>query len=393
MLGILLANITAFSHPTLAYYWPPALPGGAQGADGWIWLGQFVLVDGKLRGLFTILFGAGMLLFIERAQAGGRGNGGVLQLRRLAWLAVFGILHFYLLFSGDVLWSYASSGVLCLLCLHLRSWQMLAAGIAGSLLGGLLLLSDFAAPALIEIQALGGGVISPEWPGLQKHWAEQIAETAGETAAMGGSSFSALLQYRWDEETWRLGLSITYNFLETIPLVLLGMGLFRLGVFTDVEMRRRYRLLAWAGVVLGAGLNLAAGLHVMRAGFPPYQTQAAFFGLLPLFNLPLLLGAAVLLTDWAMAIRGGWLGERLALAGRMALSNYIGTSLVMALVFQGWAGGLFGTMHRAELLLIVVLGWAMMLTCSRLWLAHHRYGPIEWLWRCLTYWRLFPNRL
>jgi len=66
---------------------------------------------------------------------------------------------------------------------------------------------------------------------------------------------------------------------------------------------------------------------------------------------------------------------------------------VMALLFQGWAGGLFGTMHRAELLLVVVLGWAMMLTFSRLWLARYRHGPLEWLWRCLTYWRLFPNRI
>jgi len=393
VLGILLANITAFSHPGLAYYWPPALPGGAQGADGWIWLGQFVLVDGKFRGLFTILFGAGMLLFIERVDAGGRDGGGMLQLRRLAWLALFGVLHFYLLFTGDILWSYASSGVLCLLCLHLRCWQLLGAGIAGSLLGGLLLLSSFAPSALIELQALNGGMAPAGWPELQEFWADKLLELGGETAAMGGQSFPALLQYRWEEDTWRLGLTISHNFFETIPLVLLGMGLFRAGVFTDAALRRRYRLLAWAGVVLGAGLNLAAGLHLLRAGFPPYQTQAAFFGLLPLFNLPLLLGAAVLLTDWAMAIRGGWLGERLALAGRMALSNYIGTSLVMALLFQGWAGGLFGTMHRAELLLVVVLGWAMMLTFSRLWLARYRHGPLEWLWRCLTYWRLFPNRI
>lgn len=389
VLGILLANITAFSHPGLAYYWPPALPGGAQAADGWIWLGQFVLVDGKLRGLFTILFGAGMLLFIERAGE----DGGKLQLRRLAWLALFGLAHFYLLFTGDVLWAYATSGMLCLLCLHLRTWQLLSVGIAGSLLGGLLLLSDFAPPALIEMQALAGGVIPEQWPDLQKFWADNLAEASAESAAMAGSSLAALLQYRWEEDTWRLGLTITYNFLETMPLVLLGMGLFRAGVFTDAGLRRRLRPYAWAGALLGAGLNLMAGLHLLRAGFPPFQTQAAFFALLPLFNLPLLLGAAVLLTDWAMAIRGGWLGERLGQAGRMAFSNYIGTSLVMALVFQGWAGGRFGTMHRAELLVVVAGGWALMLTCSRLWLARYRHGPLEWLWRCLTYGRLFPNRI
>jgi uncharacterized protein len=76
----------------------------------------------------------------------------------------------------------------------------------------------------------------------------------------------------------------------------------------------------------------------------------------------------------------------------MALSNYVGTSLVMVLVFQGWAGGLYGTMHRAELLVVVLLGWALMLTFSRAWLARYRQGPLEWLWRCLTYWQCFPLR-
>jgi len=389
VLGILLANITGFSHPALAYYWPPAMSGGAEGADGWIWLAQFVLVDGKMRGLFTILFGAGMLLFIERAGSGG----GSLQLRRLMWLALIGLAHFYLLYSGDILWSYATAGVLCLLMLHLRTWQLLAIGIAGTLLGGLLLLSDFAPSALLELRALGGGPIPAGWAELQQYWAGKLAELPGEAAVMAGPSFAALLQYRWDEESWRLGSTLFYNFLETIPLALIGMGCFRAGVFTDPAVRRRWRPWAWAGVVLGTALNLAAGLHVMRAGFPPFQTQAAFFGLSPLFNLPVLLGAAVLLTDWAESIRKGWLGERLGLAGRMALSNYVGTSLVMALVFQGWAGDRYGTMHRAELLLVVVLGWGLMLTASRLWLARYRQGPLEYLWRCLTYGRIFPNRV
>jgi len=389
VLGILLANITGFAHTGLAYYWPPALPGGAQEADGWIWLAQFVLVDGKMRGLFTILFGAGMLLFIERAGDGG----GSLQLRRLGWLALIGLAHFYLLYVGDILWAYATSGVVCLLMLHLRTWQLLALGIAGSIIGALLLLTSFAPSALLEMQVLSGGHNVAGWPELQQYWAGRLAELPAETAAMAGPSFPALLRYRWDEETWRLGMTLYYNLFETIPLVLIGMGCFRAGVFSDADMRRRWRWLAWAGLLLGLGLNLAAGLHILRAGFPPFQTQAVFFGLLPLFNLPLLLGAAVLLTDWANAIRASWLGERLGLAGRMALSNYVGTSLVMALVFQGWAGGRYGTMHRAELLVVVLIGWALMLTFSRIWLARYRQGPLEYLWRCLTYRKVFPNRL
>lgn len=388
VLGILLANITGFAHPGLAYYWPGALPGGADTADGWIWLAQFVAVDGKLRGLFTILFGAGMLLFVDRAGS----DGGMLQFRRLGWLALIGLAHFYLLFVGDILWAYATSGVLCLLTLHMRARALLVAGIGGSLLGGALLLAEFTPNALMEMQAAGGAA-PLQWPQLQDAWAAGLANAAREGAAMGGDSFAALLRYRWEEETSRLWLTLSYNLFETIPLILLGMGMLRAGLFTDAALRRRWRWWALAGVGLGLGVNLAAGLHVLNAGFPPYLTQAAFFGVLPLANLPLLLGAPLLLVDWAEHIRSGWLGERLALAGRMALSNYVGTSLVMALVFQGWAGGLSGTMHRAELLVVVVLGWALMLTFSRLWLARFRQGPLEWAWRCLTYRRVFHNRI
>jgi uncharacterized protein len=76
----------------------------------------------------------------------------------------------------------------------------------------------------------------------------------------------------------------------------------------------------------------------------------------------------------------------------MAFSNYIGTSILMMLVFRGWAGGFYGELDRVALLAAVLLGWAAMLAWSRPWLAHFRYGPLEWIWRCLTYWRLFPMR-
>ena len=76
----------------------------------------------------------------------------------------------------------------------------------------------------------------------------------------------------------------------------------------------------------------------------------------------------------------------------MAFSNYIGTSAVMMLIFQGWAGGLFGQLHKVELLVPLALGWGLMLAWSVPWLRFFRHGPLEWLWRCLTYWRLFPMR-
>lgn len=385
VLGILLANIAGFSHPGLAYYWPPAMPGGAQGADGWIWLGQLVLVDGKMRGIFTILFGAGLVLFVERAGT----DGGALQLRRLAWLALLGLAHFYLLYVGDILWAYATSGMICLLTLHLSTRGVLAAGLIGAVIGGMVMLSTFLPPALLELRASPAEAAAM----LGQFREASAAEDAGEAAAMMGRSFADLVQYRAAEESWRLLVSLWFNLLETIPLALIGMGLMRAGLFTDAALRRRWRRWAWTGLMLGAGLNCVAGLYVMGAGFPPYATQAVFFGVLALANLPFLLGAMLLLTDGAVAIRGRWMGGLLARPGRMALSNYVGTSLLMACVFQGWAGGLYGTLHRAELLVVVAFGWAAMLIFSHLWLTRYRQGPLEWLWRCATYRRIFPNRI
>ncbi|MCB2052554.1 MAG: DUF418 domain-containing protein, partial [Novosphingobium sp.] len=100
--------------------------------------------------------------------------------------------------------------------------------------------------------------------------------------------------------------------------------------------------------------------------------------------------AAVLAVYGATA--QGWLAERLSAAGRMAFSNYLGTSLLMMSIFHPWAGGLWGELTRPELYLVVALGWAVMLMWSKPWLARYRYGPLEWLWRCLTYWQLFPLR-
>ncbi len=88
----------------------------------------------------------------------------------------------------------------------------------------------------------------------------------------------------------------------------------------------------------------------------------------------------------------GWLVERISAAGRAAFTNYIGTSLVMLLVFHGWAGGLYGELGRSELYLVMFATWALMLLWSKPWLARFRFGPLEWLWRCLTYWRIFPLR-
>lgn len=392
VLGILLANVTAFGHADLAYYWPPALPDGGNLADRAVWLGQFVLVDGKFRGLFTLLFGAGLVLFVERAGADQRAM--LLQARRLFWLALIGLAHFYLLFHGDILFSYACGGVFALLAWRMSASQLVVLGVVWSLVGAALQLLNYVTPALIEAGSMAapGGVQGEAISYFQDYWQVALAQNALQEQLLAHGSYWDVLRYRVLGESDLLLSYFNYAFFETIPLMLLGMGLYRGGVFAGGQVAATWRAWAWAGVVAELALNLAAGLFVWSRDFPPFLTQGVFFGFSGIANLPLLLGGTVLLADWAGRPHSGWLAERLVLAGRMALSNYVGTSLVMVLVFQGWAGGLFGTLHRVELLLVVLLGWALMLNCSRLWLARFTQGPLEWLWRCLTYWRWFSLR-
>jgi uncharacterized protein len=139
-------------------------------------------------------------------------------------------------------------------------------------------------------------------------------------------------------------------------------------------------------------LTVPIGLLAMSADFPPILTQFAFNGPVAFLHLPMVLGLAALLSLWAPGASRTWLGERFVAVGRMAFSNYIGGSAVMMLLFQGWAGGLWGQFHRDGLLLAVLLGWVLMLGWSKPWVERFRYGPLEWLWRCLTYGKLFPLR-
>ncbi len=387
VLGILLANVTAFGHTNIAYYWPQALPGGGSENDQIAWLAQFVLVDGKFRGLFSILFGAGLALFIERKSELSRAL--VLQWRRLAWLLLFGLLHFFLLFRGDILFGYAIAGFFALLFRHMPAEKLFAIGIIWALVASGLQILNYLTPALIEGSASEAGT-GEAVAYYSEFWQGRLVAAREQADVMAFGSYVDVLRYRVVEEAHLLVGYVTYGFFETIPLMLIGMGFYRSGMFAPSDNVFEWRWVASAALLAGITINLLVGLAVYRAGFPPYFTQLAFFGASGVGNTFILLGGTALLARWAVRDRKSWFGERLALAGRMALSNYIGTSLVMMLVFQGWAGGLYGTLGKLDMLPVVLLGWAFMITFSRIWLARYRYGPLEWLWRCLTYGRRFP---
>jgi uncharacterized protein len=229
----------------------------------------------------------------------------------------------------------------------------------------------------------------------------ELAETLGEAKALeiaDGVSEAAIIQNgSWFDFVGHNfavhGLdpfSMIFVFaFETVPLILLGMALYRMGLFSGGFAPGRQRMWGWLGVIGGTLVTIPIALWGASTGPSYWGSLAALtaFSFLP--RLPVVVGLAALLALWG-AHANGWLGRRIKAAGRAAFTNYLGTSILMLFVFHGWAGGLYGELNRPQLYIVVASTWVLMLLWSKPWLDRFRFGPLEWLWRCLTYGERFP---
>ena len=392
VLGILYANIVAFGQPMIAAVWPHALPVPMDSTDRLVWLVQFLLIDGKMRGLFALLFGASLLLFVDS-------KGPELQTRRLLWLAAFGLAHYFFLFRGDILFSYAVCGlvVLAVGAHRIAAAPAIWTGCGLYLLGGALAIWPYIPLLPEEGKALAGCADLARCIATRaadnNYWAylgAEMADAAYETQVMRGS-WPGIAFYNLTEHASGPVWGAFMALLESFPTMLIGIGLYRAGLFSAIG---GYRLLAWgvAGIVLGLILTWPLAAWLMRADDPLYLTFAVVLGPAQAARLPMVLGMATVLVWLAPRVAGSWLGQCFVAAGRMAFSNYIGTSLVMAVLFQGWGFGLYGDLGRTGLMVPMLAGCVLMLAWSRPWLKRFAFGPLEWAWRCLTYGRIFQLR-
>ena len=388
VMGILGANIVAFGQPFNAYIYPTAFIGGSGDPDGWLWIAQFILVDGKMRGLFTLLFGAGMYLFMERTWA--RGGTRKLQAWRLFILLLFGLTHFFFIWMGDILAMYALIGFIALACLRWSAKMQFIVGLIGYIFGALFYAALFSFPYLVVDTPVGD---AEPFSDLRSEMVasidEALAEDAVVTELKQSGDNAGLVRHRIVENGSLVLVNPLLFIFETLPLMLLGMAFYRFGFFSGAFTRANMVMWGWIGVIGGGLVHLAIGLLVQAEGFTFFAGNAAFLGWSPLPRLAMVLGLAALMVAYSPAWTG-WLAERVRAAGRAAFSNYLGTSIVMLFVFHGWALGLFGELDRPRLYLVTALTWVLMLAWSKPWLDRFRYGPLEWLWRCLTYRQLFP---
>lgn len=386
VMGILVMNIVSMGMPAFAYV-DPTYYGGATGADLWAWALAYALADGKMRMLFTMLFGASLAVITDRAE-----HPASAHYRRMAWLFVFGMIHAWLVWYGDILTEYAIVGALLF---FVRRWPPAALFTAAAAL--LLLQLGGSLLALQDDMALR---LAAEAPGATEAargaWADRLAQLAPpdgtiarELAGYRGGfadAFAARAPMTLIMQTVLLPLSLP----ETVAFAAAGLALYRTGFLTGGWRPATYRRLVAAG-----GVALIAYIPVVRTVIAARWSHEALtladqasLVLRPFVALSY--AAALILLVRANALRS--LVARLAAAGRMAFSNYLGTSIVATTIFNGYGLGLYGHLGRAQLYWVMLLIWLLILAWSQPWLARFRYGPFEWLWRSLARGELQPMR-
>lgn len=396
LLGILLLNIIGFGFISSAYVAPSLTIQSP--ADMVAWILVDLTAEGAMRGLFSILFGAGVVLFLG-SDSNSRGG---LHMKRTFWLLMFGLLNGYLLlWPGDILVTYAVCGFIVFFARNVSGKRLLITScIFVALLSlynaamhfGLLYLQDLAAEAA-TLQTQGKSV-SAELSAAQADWQEFASEfrpsetaVANEIAARSGSYISAF--------SWTMGhnteILLTNLWFILVPdalaLMLLGMALFKLGVLQGQLRVSVYRYMAVFGICCGLLIN-AYELWVAHAS--NFDTVASFNQIAPTYHL----GRTALAVGWIgiviLMLRNLNIGSRLAAVGRMALTNYLMHSLICLFIFTGAGFGLINQLARWQLYGIVLAIWIVQLYLSPWWLARYTYGPIEWLWRGLTYGQFPP---
>jgi uncharacterized protein len=389
VLGILAVNIAGFAGPSAATL-TPHVPQPATMLDEAAFATIFVVFEGKMRALFTILFGASMLVFVDRVEARG-GNGDVLQLRRLCWLMLFGTLHYFLFWWGDILFIYAVAGIIALFFRQLPPVPVLVSALVAytlwHLAGTIANLPDVLAEEHVRL-----GIATSTEAKAHAGFVAAFAERAQDELAEYRLGFAEQIGIKLRERPfWLLGTTLP-SLGETLPLMLVGMVLLRTGFFTGAWPKRRLAALAIGGGLVGSALTLAILGWTWPRHFPPRAMSIMLLYATALPHLLMSLAYAALLVLVTPRLATTWLGRRFVAAGRMAFSNYIATTVLMTAIFYGWGLGLIGTVGHARELGYVLLGWLLMLGWSEPWLAYFRQGPLEWLWRSLTEARLLPLR-
>ncbi len=389
LLGILIMNISSFALPTGSYYnplsfEPTLLNKVVHGLS-------HLFADQKFMAIFSMLFGASMILLMEKTESAGR-KFGRLHYARTGWLLFFGLLHFIFLWEGDILLLYAFCGLFLFL---LRRIPGKVAVVIGLLI--------FLAPISWETSLLNDFARMEEGgrAAVEKWWAPPADEIETDIdiyrGDYGGQVSKRLEEFgdspTEDEAGQKPAILLALEALcRALGMMIAGMGLYRLGFLTGGLSAAFYRRFLVLGLPLGL---LIAGYGLWQYHVEGYDfVWALSLGRAPNHLATLLVAGAYvsLVMLWSRSDLFTGLQSRMSAVGRMAFSNYIGQTLLATLVFHGWGLGAYARFNRLEILFVVVAIWIVQIMFSSWWLERFRFGPLEWMWRCLSYMKWQPMR-
>ncbi len=385
VLGILLMNIYSFSF--LFWEYSPSLWPTLEGLDATVTLALRFFVGGKFLTIFSLLFGAGLALQSGRAAARGTPFVGMYS-RRLAILYVIGLFHGILIWHGDILALYAIIGFVAMFLRNLRPWVLL-------ILATLFFMVPIFFSILWSIHEHSMLAFEPEYaqPGALMQRVYELFNREEEILSSGTYGEATLL--RLAISGWEgIFISPQSTYGMCLALFLLGIVLVRKGILSRPA---EHKVALQRFVLYGFGLGIVIQIvdnYLLYIGELPLWLDiihrlAYRFG--PLCMSLAYVGVIVLMSLW---LRGSILLRPLASVGRTALTNYIAQSIICTTIFYGYGigFGLFGTLSRAQALGAALCVIVAQLVISPLWLRFFRYGPLEWLWRTLTYMQVQPMR-
>lgn len=405
VLGILIMNITGFGLPRA--YDDPTIWGGSEGANLAVWRIASLLFEGTMRGMFTLLFGAGALLFLQRHAARHPGLlPADLYLRRTMWLIVFGLVNAYLLlWPGDILYYYGVVGLLLFVFRNVAPRKLIAAAAVIMVLQTAVSFTDWygyreaseAAEAAQAVRRAGKALTEEQTAAIDsftringqfKPSREELEETVSNMRRSYIGALGVVAPESWHFETV---FFFQHGLAESLGMMLLGMALLKYGVLTGAASRRVYATMMLVGYAIGLAVNFFETNNLARDDFSIDALLTSYLTY-DLGRIPMTLGHVGLIgLLYRMSALSGAM-RTFGLVGQMALTNYLAQSVICTFLFTGAGFALYGHLERHDLYYVVAAIWLAQLIWSPLWLRRFRFGPAEWVWRSLTYWQRQPMR-
>ncbi|MCF0054266.1 DUF418 domain-containing protein [Dyadobacter sp. CY356] len=405
LLGILLMNITGLG--LYHAYDDPTVTGGATGWDLKVWWINSMFFEGTMRGMFSMLFGAGIVLFNSRL-AGNINGVSVTDafFRRLLWMFLFGIIHTYiLLWNGEVLYPYAIVGMFVFSFRHWKPSRLIVASAVLLVFMSLIYNYDYYDTKTAFDKYTSVELKKKEFKKLTKEDSTAIETWKGKVSdakppkekidkfvkSMHKDYWSIIKVKAPIAQFMQSTYMYRYFFMEMAAMMLLGMAFLKTGIFRAAKSNKFYLIMAIIGYGTGLTVNYFETSYVMDHHFD-ILSMAAVFRTYDVGRVPTTIGHIAVIM---LFIKSGilpFLQKSLSAVGQMALTNYVSHSIICNFIFMGYGLSLYGMLHRHQLYYIVFSIWIFQLIFSPIWLRYFRFGPLEWTWRSLTYWEKQPMK-